>query len=463
MKRMQIRLAVALAGVLVGVQVAQAQTLRWDPAQSGGTSLGGNGTWDTTTANWWNGTANVAWSDGATAVFDGTPGTVTLNDTVSVNNLDVPTTTTSGWVISGSGTINGSTAASVFRRDIEIAVNYNHANSTAYFTSQNTPLVHFSGNISNTSTGGRLSLNSAGTIRLSGNNSGYIGIWEIRSFTRWQLASDNAFGSGTIRFEGEAATPGRIDAYGGPRTFTNQLVINKSELIEFGGGHDLTFTGNFSAVGTHQATLASTNTGVTTFSGLLPGNRNLEYRGPELLLLGGDNTYTGTTTVRGGTLRVNGTTTGQGNYIVGGGTILGNATLGGTGTIGLAGGNNLTVEGNNDFTATLLPGSGSGTMTINGDVTIGDYGRFAVRPAGGTATRLAITGALDLSSSSNTLEILADVPAEAGTYVLVTATGGITGEFAAVNDPAGLSWTVEYGANAITLKAPPAGTVISIH
>lgn len=45
--------------------------LRWGSIGSGGT-----GAWNTTSANWWNGTSNVVWP-GGTAVFGGTPGTVT--------------------------------------------------------------------------------------------------------------------------------------------------------------------------------------------------------------------------------------------------------------------------------------------------------------------------------------------------------------------------------------------------
>jgi fibronectin-binding autotransporter adhesin len=62
-------LRLALPGVLL-CSTARAQ-LQW-----GIDGAGGSGAWDTTTANWWNGTTNVPW-DGGTAVFGGTGGVVT--------------------------------------------------------------------------------------------------------------------------------------------------------------------------------------------------------------------------------------------------------------------------------------------------------------------------------------------------------------------------------------------------
>ncbi len=54
-------------------------TLYWDPNhQASGTGSGGSGTWDTTTANWFNGSADVVWNSSATADFGGSGGTVTV-------------------------------------------------------------------------------------------------------------------------------------------------------------------------------------------------------------------------------------------------------------------------------------------------------------------------------------------------------------------------------------------------
>jgi hypothetical protein len=101
-------LAILLA-MLDGISAVRAASLAWDPATSGGASLGGGGTWNlNSTANWWNGAADVTWSDNSAkgtnaALFSGSAaGTVTLNTSLSVSNLQF---TTTGYTVSGSGTV----------------------------------------------------------------------------------------------------------------------------------------------------------------------------------------------------------------------------------------------------------------------------------------------------------------------------------------------------------------------
>src|SRR6516164_4676634 len=77
--------------------VRSATNLYWDANATAtnnnqnGTDLGGDGTWDGTTANWWDGsstTADTTWQNGATAIFAGTPGTVDLtNNTLNATGL----------------------------------------------------------------------------------------------------------------------------------------------------------------------------------------------------------------------------------------------------------------------------------------------------------------------------------------------------------------------------------------
>jgi len=79
-------LAVALLSV-GSIFSLQAQLLTWDA--NGGGTFGGDGNWDNSTTNWWNGAANVAWSTGDTAVFDSVGGgqVVTVTETVSVGGI----------------------------------------------------------------------------------------------------------------------------------------------------------------------------------------------------------------------------------------------------------------------------------------------------------------------------------------------------------------------------------------
>lgn len=120
-------------------------------------------------------------------------------------------------------------------------------------------------------------------------------------------------------------------------------------------------------------------------------------------------TYTGTTTVRSGMLRLGGAiprnfttydryyanSSGQADY-----TIMSGATLTGMGTIGLATGADMTVAGE------LVPGSGAylglgedggsgASMTINGDVVFADGGAFGANFIASVA-KLTVNGLLDL-------------------------------------------------------------------
>ena len=80
---------------------------------------GGSGTWNTTTSNWWNGSANVSWTNGGSAVFAGVGGTVTSvfpGPTASNITFDAPGyTIQSGWInASGSSlTITTNQAATI--------------------------------------------------------------------------------------------------------------------------------------------------------------------------------------------------------------------------------------------------------------------------------------------------------------------------------------------------------------
>ena len=72
----------------------------WDPALvHASPGSGGNGSWNTTTPDWFAGSADTAWPTDAIAAFAGTAGTVTLAASV---NADALTFTTAGYTISNT-------------------------------------------------------------------------------------------------------------------------------------------------------------------------------------------------------------------------------------------------------------------------------------------------------------------------------------------------------------------------
>ena len=154
--------------------------------------------------------------------------------------------------------------------------------------------------------------------------------------------------------------------------------------------------------------------------------------------LTGDNTYTGTTAVTGGTLLVNGNQgLASGTVTVGTG-----ATLGGTGTIGGA--------INAQAGSVVSPGTLIGTLSTTAPVTLS--GSLDVELNVTDSDRLAVGGSLTLSGA--TLDVTAlDVPGQPA-YVIASY-GILSGTFSSVTGiPAGYGIDYNYnGLNQIALVA----------
>ena len=92
---------------------AQAATLEWDVglAATDYFALGGTGTWDLSTANWFNGVdTDVVWTNGNKAKFGSPAGTVTLNNAVTLSDLEFAT---AGYTLTGTGAITLASIATV--------------------------------------------------------------------------------------------------------------------------------------------------------------------------------------------------------------------------------------------------------------------------------------------------------------------------------------------------------------
>ncbi|PHX58853.1 MAG: hypothetical protein CK522_01995, partial [Opitutia bacterium] len=106
LSRASLMVAAALLGVAVSTAPqAKAANVYWDSDASTagnsttlGTNLGGSGTWDTSTANWYNGSAELAWNNanldtavlwGAGDYFPSSPSltTVSLGAGITVGGL----------------------------------------------------------------------------------------------------------------------------------------------------------------------------------------------------------------------------------------------------------------------------------------------------------------------------------------------------------------------------------------
>jgi fibronectin-binding autotransporter adhesin len=141
----------------------------------------------------------------------------------------------------------------------------------------------------------------------------------------------------------------------------------------------------------------------------------------EVTLTGTSNTYTGATTISGGTLIVNGNITSSPVAVASGATLAGTGVLGGT----MAG------------DGIVSPGMAlTGTFTT-GPATFSATGELAVQIDSGTlaADKLAVAGALNLGGAALTVTDLGAASLPVGTkFVIATHTGGVTGAFSNVAD-----------------------------
>ncbi|HOF19032.1 MAG TPA: autotransporter-associated beta strand repeat-containing protein, partial [Phycisphaerae bacterium] len=184
-------------------------------------------------------------------------------------------------------------------------------------------------------------------------------------------------------------------------------------------------------------------------SGIMSGDGGVTKSGDSTWKLSGNNTYTGATTISDGTLLVTGTTSGQGDF--GFGTLSADATLGGTGTIGLAADKNLTVVGvSDDAKAIVAPGASVGTLNVStsgtGTTTFGDYSVLSIELTDDTVDLLSV-GALDLSSTLDTLQLTVTGTQTQMRYVFVQYTGSLNSETFDLSDFSGLpvGASIDYG------------------
>ncbi len=332
-----------------------------------GTTLGGTGTWgDTTPAHWSTSDVSVSganWNNsGFTAVFKGTPGTVTLSGTgVTVN----PTMGNSLRFDVGGYTVTGGT------------INLASSTPTIYVTRpQDTATI---GSLLSTSNG--VTKDGAGTLVLTANNT-YGGNTNVAAGTL-QIGNGGSTGSitgdvtnsgtfafnhsGTLTYSGNISG-GTFEQRGPTSDATVVLTGNDSPaatnvtggVLQVGDGSNGSLSGPVDV--SSGATIAFNQPGTTTYSSAITGSGSLHLISPTTLKLTGPSTYNGGSTVENGaTLQVgdsNGTT----------GTLFGNVNLvGASSTLSYNRGNGVTFSDNVTGIGSLVQ-AGTGTLSMTGTV-----------------------------------------------------------------------------------------------
>jgi autotransporter-associated beta strand protein len=177
-------------------------------------------------------------------------------------------------------------------------------------------------------------------------------------------------------------------------TYSGQVSLHKDltlQQVATTGGHALNVTGEiYAAAGSDTLTFSALGdiqaSGVVADGG---GSVSLVKSGSGTLTLAGNNTYTGATTVGGGTLLVDGSLGTTAVTVVSG-------TLGGSGSI--AGPVEIEAQG------TLAPGDGgTGILTVLGNLTLDQGSYYAAQINGTTAgtgyTQTRVTGSVSIGTS----------------------------------------------------------------
>lgn len=434
----------AIAGRVNLISSAGVDLLFWDGTNAAlhdnGVVDGGAGTWTATGRAWTdaNGLVNGAVKPKAGfAVFQGTGGVVTLDDSAGALSVTGLQFASHGYSLAGDALSLGGTGGRTV-----IRVGDGSAAGAA-----------MTATIASALTGtGDLVKTDRGTLILTGANA-YTGNTIVEGGTLIGNAAairGNIANAGTLVFDqaGDASFGGAIAGSGGVdgamvKRGAGSLTLGNTSSLDWSieQGSLVTSTQRFTGDATIAAgaTLLFNQTETGSYAGTLGGNGTLAIDGGQRVELTGNNAgFAGAFDVRRGTLIANGALGGA-TRIRNGGLVGGNGTLGST--VVAAGG-------------TISPGNSIGTLNVNGDITFeaGSTYTVEVDAAGDASDRIVVSGRAILNGGEVAhIGFDGNYRRNAG-YTILTAAGGVQGQFAnATSDYAFLDALLGYSANAVTL------------
>lgn len=361
----------------------------WDGpnTSSNGVIDGGTSTWNTLNTRWTSsaGDVNAPWQNGF-AVFQGTAGTVTLGENITLTGAQF---LTDGYVIQG-GAFNLHSDANTLpvRVDAGVTATLNAA-------------------IGDGSAGAtKLIKRDAGTLILGGTNT-YTGGTAVEE-GRIQVSSDANLGG----------TAGGVELDNGGLNTTASFTTNRSLLLSTGFG-----------------VLAPSAATTLTWAGVISGAGGLDKQSTGTLILTGANTYAGDTRIIGTLQLGNGGASGSltGNVLNNGSLVINRSdaisldgVISGSGSVIQQGGGTTTLASVNTYAGgTSVNG---GVLSVNADNQLGaaagsvafDGGTLRVGPAFSTSRAMTLNsggGTLDTSDTAT----LAGVLSGAGALTIVGA------------------------------------------
>jgi autotransporter-associated beta strand protein len=217
----------------------------------------------------------------------------------------------------------------------------------------------------------------------------------------------NKYGTGTLTIAGDATYTGGTNIFAGALYLGNGGASGSIR-------RDVAFcsdAGNPLCDPSINKMLVFNRSDTYTFDGAISGPGQVVQFGTGRTVLTAASTYSGPTTILGGTLSVNGSIASSPVFVNVGGTLGGNGTAGPT-TI-LAGG-------------TLSPGNSVGTLTVNGNLAFAAASLYMVEVEGNTADRTNASGTATLAGTVGVSHLGGKL---ARNYTILSAAAGRTGTF----------------------------------
>ena len=373
---------------------------------------------------------NVTFTNTGTIAASGS----TANGTFGILALNDVTVTNSGTISANGGT--GSTGTAIASTTGSLTVT-NQAGGLITGTETGAGTVNLSLGILATGTGTSVITNNAGAT-IHGDDLAIALFTATNTIVNAGTISGGGFGA--IRFFGTASA-----------SVENGGVITETagSAIHFAGSNNVltldpgsSITGNVVGVGADTFQLGGTGTASFDVSTIGPaaqyqGFGTFNKIGASIWTLTGTNAAALPWTVSAGTLSVDGSIANS-NITVSAG-----ATLGGSGTVG-----STSING-----GTLAPGSVSGNafgpLTIQGNLVFTAASSYMIQVTPVNAGRTNVTGTATLASATVNA-IFAAGAYVSKQYVIVNATGGVTGTFSSLvntNLPSNVSASLSYDAN----------------
>ena len=423
----------------------------WDAGGSLTGSQDGNGNWGNSSPTWWNGSANVAWSDNKLAIFGAgttTNCTATLTNDVTPSGIlfnannggsyDLVSSAngTSHLILSGSLTVTVNNDATI---DADL-------NGSGQLIKTGPATLTLTGGNTNTGAiivkGGRLLATGGGWYASRSIGSGSL---TVSNGAVAEFSVAHGFGAGSGGYAATLTSGGSLQF--DHENYVSGLTITAGNII--GAGEIRTVSATYNINGAATSSLFSCNVNLVssctfnvgkgssatdlTVSGTVYGAGGFTKSGTGLMQLTGGGTYAGTTTISAGTLQVDGS---LGTNLV---TVASSATLAGTGIV-----NGATTNLSN---GTIAPGdAGIGTLSFSNSLTlnIGSKTLMELSKNGGVPTNdlMIVAGPLTFGGTLTVTNIGTNALAAGDSFKLFNA-GSFVGSFNATNLPplaAGLIW-----------------------